>query len=67
MRKLLIYNNKQRQLMGVATGLDVARLDAQLAGERQQASVSQYAVESAKLNLLNLLALPYETALALTD
>ena len=58
---------KQRQHVGVATGLDVARLDAQLAGERQQASVSQYAVESAKLNLLNLLALPYETAVALTD
>ena len=58
---------KQRQRVGVATGLDVARLDAQLAGERQQTSVSQYAVEHAKLNLLNLLALPYETALALTD
>jgi outer membrane protein TolC len=58
---------KQRQHAGLATGLDVARLDAQLAGERQQASVSQYAVESAKLNLLNLLALPYETVLALAD
>ncbi|MCG3773733.1 MAG: Outer membrane efflux protein BepC [Nitrospira sp.] len=58
---------KQRQRVGVATGLDVARLEAQLASERQQASVSQYAVESSKLNLLNLLALPYETPLALTD
>ena len=58
---------KQRQRAGVATGLDLARLDAQLAGERQQTSASQYAVERAKLNLLNLLALPYETALALTD
>jgi outer membrane protein len=58
---------KQRQRVGVATGLDVARLDAQLANERQQASTSQYAVESAKLNLLNLLALPYETPLMLTD
>jgi outer membrane protein TolC len=58
---------KQRQRAGVATGLDIARLDAQLAGERQQTSISQYAVERAKLNLLNLLALPYETALALTD
>lgn len=58
---------KQRQRMGVATNLDVARLDAQLASERQQTSVSQYAVENAKLNLLNLLALPYETPLALTD
>jgi outer membrane protein TolC len=58
---------KQRQRVGVATGLDVARLDAQLASERQQTSVSHYAVESAKFNLLNLLALPYETQLALTD
>ena len=58
---------KQRQRLGVATGLDLARLDAQLSGERQQTSVSQYAVERAKLNLLNLLALPYETPLVLTD
>jgi outer membrane protein TolC len=58
---------KQRQRVGVATGLDVARLEAQLAGERQQTSVSQYAVESAKLNILNLLALPYETPLTLSD
>ena len=58
---------KQRQRMGVATSLDIARLEAQLASERQQTSVSQYAVESAKLNLLNLLALPYETPLVLTD
>ena len=58
---------KQRQRVGVATGLDVARLEAQLAGERQQISVSQYAIQSAKLNLLNLLALPYETPVTLTD
>jgi outer membrane protein TolC len=58
---------KQRQRVGFATGLDIARLDAQLSSERQQTSTSQYAVEHAKLNLLNLLALPYETPLALTD
>lgn len=58
---------KQRQRAGIATGLDLARLDAQLAGERQHTSVSHYAVERAKLNLLNLLALPYETPIALTD
>jgi outer membrane protein TolC len=58
---------KQRQRAGAATGLDLARLDAQLAGERQQISISQYAVERAKLNLLNLLALPYDTPVALTD
>jgi len=58
---------KQRQRVSFATGLDIARLDAQLASERQQTSASQYAIEHAKLNLLNLLALPYETPLALTD
>ncbi len=58
---------KQRQRAGVATGLDLARLDAQLASERQQISASQYAVERAKLNLLNLLALPYDTPMTLTD
>ena len=58
---------KQRQRAGVATGLDLARLDAQLASERQQASVEYYSVERAKLNLLNLLALPYDTPLSLRD
>ena len=58
---------KQRQRAGVATGLDLARLDAQLASERQQTSVASYSVERAKLNLLNLLALPYSTPLALID
>jgi outer membrane protein TolC len=58
---------KQRQHAGVATGLDLARLDAQLASERQQTSVAYYSVERAKLNLLNLLALPYDTPLTLTD
>jgi outer membrane protein TolC len=58
---------KQRQRAGVATGLDIARLEAQLASERQQASVSLYAVESAKLSILNLLALSYDTPLSLSD
>lgn len=58
---------KQRQRVGVATGLDIARLEAQLASERQQASVSKYAVDHAKLTILNLLALPYETPLTLSD
>jgi outer membrane protein TolC len=58
---------RQRQRAGVATGLDLARLDAQLADERQHTSVSHYAAERAKLNLLNLLALPYETPIALID
>jgi len=58
---------KQRQRAGVATGLDLARLDAQLAAERQQTSAAYYAVTRVKLNLLNLLALPYETPLTLAD
>ena len=66
MNDLLVLIN-QRQRAGVATGLDLARLDAQLASERQQTSVAYYSVERAKLNLLNLLALPYDTPLALID
>ena len=58
---------KQRQKTGVATGLDIARLDAQLANERQLATSSRYDVQHAKLNLMNLLSLPYETPLALQD
>jgi len=58
---------KQRQRGGVATGLDIARLDAQIATERQSASTSRYDVEHSKLTLLNLLAIPYDIKLALTD
>jgi outer membrane protein TolC len=58
---------RQRQKTGVATGLDIARLDAQLANERQLATSSRYDVQHAKLNLMNLLSLPYDTSLALQD
>ena len=58
---------KQRQKTGVATGMDIARLDAQLANEKQLAASSRYDVQHAKLNLMNLLNLPYETSLALQD
>ena len=58
---------KQRQRGGVATGLDIARLDAQLATERQLVSTSRYEMEHSKLTLLNLLAIPYDIKLALTD
>jgi len=58
---------KQRQRGGVATGLDIARLDAQIAAERQLASTSRYEVEHSKLTLLNLLAIPYDIKLVLTD
>jgi outer membrane protein len=58
---------KQRQRSGVATGLDIARLEAQIASERQFAASSRYDVEHAKLNLLNLLSLPFETPFVLSD
>ncbi len=58
---------KQRQKGGVATGLDRARLEAQLATERQAAALSRYDVQHAKLSLLNLLSLPYETPIVLSD
>lgn len=58
---------KQRQRGGVATGLDSVRLEAQIATERQLASTSRYDVEHSTLTLLNLLSLPYDVKLALTD
>ena len=58
---------KQRQRGGVATGLDIARLEAQLASERQLATSSRYDVQHAKLSLLNLLSLPFETPVVLAD
>lgn len=58
---------KQRQRGGAATGLDITRLEAQLAGEKQAAALSRYDIQHAKLNLLNLLNMPYETALVLSD
>lgn len=58
---------KQRQKGGVATGLDIARLEAQLANERQLASSARYDVRHATLGILNLLSLPYETPVLLAD
>lgn len=58
---------RQRQRGGVATGLDIARLEAQMAVERQQTSSSRYDLEHAKLTLVNLLSLPMETSIVLSD
>lgn len=58
---------KQRQKGGVATGLDVARIEAQIAGEKQAAVSSRYDVQHATLGLLNLLSLPYDTPVVLSD
>jgi outer membrane protein TolC len=58
---------KQRQRGGVATGLDLARLEGQLANERQQIAAAQYEVQRAKFNLANLLGFAFEIPLLLTD
>jgi outer membrane protein TolC len=58
---------KQRQRGGVATGLDLARLEGQLANERQQIAAAQYEVQRAKFNLANLLGFAFEIPLSLTD
>jgi len=58
---------KQRQRGGVATGLDIARLEAQIANERQITSSSRYDVEHSLYTLLNAMAIPYDIKLSLTD
>jgi outer membrane protein TolC len=63
----LLETVRQRQRGGMATGLDIARLEAHLAAERQQGSSARYDLEHAKLSLLYLMALPTEMPLALTD
>jgi outer membrane protein len=63
----LLGTVRQRQRGGLATGLDIARLEAQLAAERQQGASSRYDLEHAKLSLINLLALPTEMPLVLID
>ncbi len=58
---------RQRQRAGLATGLDVARLEAQMAHERQQTSVARYDLRHSHLGLANLLVLPFDAQLVLTD
>ncbi|MBM4127313.1 MAG: TolC family protein [Nitrospira sp.] len=58
---------RQRQKGGVATGLDAARLEAQLAHEKQRAIAARYDLQQTTLNVLNLLSLPYETPVVLAD
>lgn len=63
----LLETVRQRQRGGLATGLEIARLEAQLAAERQQNSSARYELDHAKLSLINLLALPANSVVALTD
>jgi outer membrane protein TolC len=63
----LLGSVRQRQRGGLATGLEIARLEAQVAAERQQETSARYDLEHATLSLVNLLALPVGISLALTD
>jgi outer membrane protein TolC len=51
----------------MATGLDTARLEAQMANERQQLAVARYEVARLHANLLNLLGIIDPVKLVLTD
>ncbi|BCA56521.1 putative Outer membrane efflux protein [Nitrospira sp. KM1] len=63
----LLGKIRHRQSQGAATGLDRARLEGQLANERQQTTEARYEMQRTMLTLINLLALPYDLALSLTD
>ncbi len=65
--KELLGTVRQRQRGGLATGLDIARLEAQLAAERQQSSSSRYELDHATFSLINLLALPTNSTVVLND
>ena len=66
MSELLIVL-KQRHRNGVATGLDTARLESQLANEFQLLSSAQYDRTRALLNLVTQLGVPIETPVVLAD
>ncbi len=62
---LSMTNTKRKE--GAATGLDVARLEGQLANEQQQLVAAQADLERAKNTLANLLGFSHEVRLTLTD
>lgn len=57
---------RRRQAGGMATGLDIARLESQIENDRQHLSIARYEVERAKLSLKNAMGLPIDTPLELT-
>jgi outer membrane protein TolC len=63
----LIQLARDRRGGGMGTGLDTARLQAQLENERQQLATARYEVERVHLNIINALGLPFEVRLVLTD
>lgn len=58
---------RNRQVGGMATGLDAARLESQLENERQRLELAKGEVERAKFMLLNSIGIGYDLALQLTD
>ncbi|MFO0773690.1 MAG: TolC family protein [Nitrospiraceae bacterium] len=63
----LLLTTKRRHKEGVVTALDVARLEGQLAHERQQVISAQADVERATNTLRNLLSLPSDVRIVLSD
>jgi outer membrane protein TolC len=63
----LLDQARDREKKGLATGLDTARLAAQLEHERQQLSVAQYDFERLKLNLIHTLGISFDVQVVLTD
>ncbi len=63
----LLATTKLRQHEGAATGLEVARLEGQLANEQQQVVAAQAELDRAKNTLGNLLGLTVEVRMTLTD
>ena len=58
---------RSRQSGGMATGLDLARLESQLENERQRLELAKGDVERAKLTLLNSIGIGFDATLKLTD
>ena len=58
---------RKRQSGGMATGLDVARLESQLENERQRLELAKGDVERTKVILLNDLGLGFDGNIVLTD
>jgi outer membrane protein TolC len=63
----LLATTKVRQHEGAATGLEVARLEGQLANEQQQVVAAQADLERAKNTLGNLLGFTFDVRMTLTD
>jgi len=58
---------RSRRGGGMGTGLDTARLEAQLENERQQLTAARYEVQRLKVNILHGLGFAFDVRLILTD